>query len=834
MLEQILATQGLTVTARHRIEARQARFSPHPPSIHPAVGAALAAKYPSGLYSHQAEALSESLSGNDVCLSTSTASGKSLVFISAAADLLRSNPNARVLALYPAKALIQDQLNKWRDFIIPLGPSVGFVDGSIPTEQRSHLLRQHRVILMTPDVLHAWFMNSLAERAVSTFRSNLGLLILDEAHVYDGVFGTNMAFLLRRLQAVSSPCRLICSTATLGSPNDFVFQLTGRTPVEFTNRSEGSKVPEKLILATQLDEKRSFEISANLLRVLAATYSGRFIAFADSRKSVELMTAAAHRSERIGNPSDVELQELASETAGKLLPYRAGYENEDRSQIQAALSNGSLRGVVSTSALELGIDIGEVDLVVLLCTPPSMKAFWQRVGRAGRRNSATCLLLDTTGIAAASNNHLTNYLNQPIEPNWLYLPNRYIQYTNALCAALELQDAGGSYDQSHFSSLPLEFRRFLEQEVNPSEMLPADLLYLKQRSQGSGPHREFPLRSGIEKTYQVESQNTPLGSLTFPQVLREGYPGAIYYYMARPYRVQVVQHTTAKITASPTNYYTTKPISQIMVFPDLSSGLLRLLTHADSFVAEANLQVSERVTGFREKRGPNETTYLYQAGSPFAQRPLNRFITTTGVCWFFPDGALMTETIAEQILSAFCQAFAVQPRELGLGRFHVQQSPTGSGPLNGLCIFDATHGSLRLTERLGEHFSEIVNHSLRAALASGQANFTALQQLAQSVAALQLRPVIAGQTVTPQEAQSQQWITIIAPEQPALLVSGTEATDVVVDRFLITLSGAKYRLRHSDPGIAWMVSASDVRPLDGITRLLQYRPDTGEERPFTS
>jgi DEAD/DEAH box helicase domain-containing protein len=300
--------------------------------------------------------------------------------MSVAADLLKRERHARVVAFYPVRALIQDQLEKWKSMLDPLGFSVGFIDGSVDTKQRADILLHHRVVLMTPDVAHAWFMSSLADERVALVRKNLGLLVLDEAHVYDGVFGTNMAFFLRRLQAVCKPARLICSTATLGQPNDFIFQLTGRETVEIGQQQECSDIPKKTVSVSRIDGRRGFEVSAQLLKTLAQQYSGRFLAFADSRKMVELMTAAAHRIDRNADvQTDETLEELADETANQLVPYRAGYESEDRLRIQQALSSGQLRGVVSTSALELGLDIGEVSLVVLLTTPPSMEAFWQRI-----------------------------------------------------------------------------------------------------------------------------------------------------------------------------------------------------------------------------------------------------------------------------------------------------------------------------------------------------------------------------------------------------------------------------------------------------------------------
>lgn len=269
--------------------------------------------------------------------------------------------------------------------------------------------------------------------------------------------------------------------------------------------------------------------------------------------------------------------------------------------IQAGLSTGRVAGVVSTSALELGLDIGDVDLVLLLSVPVSRKALWQRIGRAGRKNPAVCVIIDPQ--RSLGEQALEELLLRPLEPNWLYLENRYIQYAESLCAALEPIALGQGPDVPTFASLPSSFTKMLENEINPTEVVPADLYPLKQRGQ-DGPHCEFPLRAGVERTFDVVGRhNTALGQLNFAQALREAYPGAVYYYMARPYRVRTFDYRRGRIEVSPERQYTTQPIAQTTVFPRLADGILALWTSPTGFMAEVDLQVSERVLGFWERRG---------------------------------------------------------------------------------------------------------------------------------------------------------------------------------------------------------------------------------------
>ncbi|HXH09449.1 MAG TPA: hypothetical protein VNP04_06780 [Alphaproteobacteria bacterium] len=300
----------------------------------------------------------------------------------------------------------------------------------------------------------------------------------------------------------------------------------------------------------------------------------------------------------------------------------------------------------------------------------------------------------------------------------MYLDNRYIQYSNALCAAQELRGSGNLAEaMTVFRSLPEQFCRMVENEINPSETIPDDLYPLKQRAQ-AGPHHEFPLRSDIEPNFQVKGPFAqPLGTLTYGQVLHEAYPGAVYYYMAKPYRIVGFNYRQREITVRRERYLTTHPLAQTMVFPRFAGGILSLRVGRDSFVAETEVQVSERVFGFKEIRGNTEEQCLYGPNSPHSQRELTRFFPTTGVCWYFPERRWVTERIGTAVLEAYCSSFGVQSRDVGVGLFHANTSPLSQEKCQGMCVFDATHGSLRLTQRLGEGFPEVLEIAIALATA---------------------------------------------------------------------------------------------------------------------
>jgi len=835
-LSAIAVQSGFDIVDSVAFRSKSPTYRTIPDSLDQRVREHLREKYPRGLYSHQSKSIQLGLENNDVCIATPTASGKSLVFMALAAHLLLSNSNASVLALYPSKALIQDQLNKWRALLVPLGIELGYIDGAVPVDQRANIVSRHRILVMTPDVTHAWMLSRLNEPAVRKFVTNLQLLILDETHVYDGVFGTNMAYFLRRLQAISPLKQVISSTATIGEPASFLENLTGRRPMVVDSEADGSAVPQKTVLLAHPTAGKQFEKIVTLLRRVSNSSLGRFLAFADSRKMVEQIVAATTRSANSDEDEDAGDDSLDtsefSPTLARVLPYRAGYEEDDRKAIQSALSQGSLAGVVSTSALELGLDIGEIDVVLLLGTPPSVKAFRQRLGRAGRQKAGVCLLVDDKGLITSEVGGLSAYLHKPPETSWLYLGNRYLQYANALCAATEANALPSNI--APYKTLPPDFVKFFENEVNPTEAVPDELYPLKQRAQ-AGPHYEFPLRSGVEKNFSVRFQKGPehdrLGTLSYSQALREAYPGAIYLYMARPYRVFQFKYKTGEIFVRREKRYTTRPIIQNMVFPKFQGGLLSVSHSSEGFISEAELQVSERVTGFIEQRGANKSTHEYEPTSPFAQRPIIRFFETTGVCWSFKDRNLSVETVAVALRDAFCSLCGIESRDLGIGTFFSNSSPLGSEKCQGISIYDAASGSLRLTQQLMERFSEVVDLASTLARAEEPRNASLIRSLTELSLKVEGLEIASSEPLNSTIETDSEWVTVIAAgEQAMCRLSSGAMESVKVLGFRYTPQGLMYELSSPKREVSWMVKAATVVPINGISKLIEANLMTGDQR----
>ncbi len=816
-IEPLAAKAGLIVQERAFREERPARMQPLPGALDARVRDAITVSLPGGVYSHQAEAIAAALDGQDVGLATATASGKSLVFMAVSTHHLVRDARATALAVYPTRALIADQLEKWNALLAPLGEEAAIIDGGVkPMAAREAILRRCRVVLMTPDVVHAWLLPSAGQPVVGRFLGGLRVLIADEAHAYEGVFGTNVAYLFRRIAAAAPDFRLIASTATIADPAGHLLALTGRTCRVFAEADDGSARPARATLLA--DGGKATDALVGFLRGLAQDGSLRFLAFADSRKMVEMLVARLRRGDR-----DADDDEAGEAIADHVLPYRSGYEEDDRREIQAALKAGKLRGVVSTSALELGLDIGDLDVVVLAGLPPSMKSFWQRAGRVGRRGPGVCVIVDDAEGMQTVAGDLASYLARPIEPTWLYLDNRFVQYIHANCLAAELGALPTPGVEHAYATLPESFRRFVANELEPGEAIPPDLYPLKQRAAGD-PHHQFPIRCGIEPSFQIESVPPgALGTVTFAQLLREAYPGAVYYYMARPWRIFRVDRRQQRAQAKREKYLYTRPESQVMGFPDLQ-GSFRMRRAAAGFWSEGPLQVSERVVGFREFKGKQWVLQLYGPGSPWSQQHLVRYVDTTGVCWSL--GELATnEAVATRIADAFALRCGVQRADLGVGRIHVKRTPWGDESVKGVCVYDATQGSLRLTSRLADDFAEVVLAAAR--VEQEEAVRDALLALAGAWERLPSVPVdVAGE---PRGAESERVVEVVAAGERAMLVRGDEAAEVVIKRYRYTPEGLVYDIEDSRENLRRTVPATAIRPLVGETRTVRVDLVTGDE-----
>ena len=363
------------------------------------------------LYSHQAEAISAARRGRHVVIATPTASGKSLCFHLPVLQALSEDPTASALFLYPTKALSRDQEHALRELITDakLGVAATVYDGDTPGDARRLARERCRIVLTNPDMLHAGILPNHT-KWVSTFQG-LRYVVLDELHTYRGVFGSHMAHVIARLKRIArfhgADPVFITATATIGNPKAHAARLIGtdENQIELVDRSGAPRASRRLfvynppivneelgIRASAL--KQSVNLASDLVRAKVPT-----IVFGPSRNSVEVMLK--YLRARVGDVAG----------ADAIMAYRGGYLPDKRRQIEAGLRDGRILCVVATNALELGIDIGDLDAVICAGYPGSVAATWQRFGRAGRRGDSSI------GVLVCTSSPLDQYLAR--DPSYL-------------------------------------------------------------------------------------------------------------------------------------------------------------------------------------------------------------------------------------------------------------------------------------------------------------------------------------------------------------------------------------------------------------------------------
>jgi DEAD/DEAH box helicase domain-containing protein len=843
--------------------------------------------YPQGIYRHQKAALELALDGQAVCLATGTASGKSLVFQTAALDCLARDPQARIMAIYPMKALSNEQRDRWERALVAAGSTaqVGRIDGNIPPAMRAGVLERSRVVVFTPDILHAWVFSNLNLPAVQEFLRRTALVVVDEVHTYTGVFGSNAAYLFRRLQhslALLGACPgYICASATIADPSRHLNDLFGMDfRVIGADQDSSPRHPLEVALVNPPSGSNALDAVVGLLDHLANDSHSRFITFVDSRKQVELMSSILARSRK---ESAEEKEEARPKTAGRgkaakpvepfdapeeetpegrygsmleglnVLPYRAGYEERDRQFIQDQLTRGLLSGVISTSALELGIDIPSLDTCILIGVPASATSLQQRIGRIGRNAPGRVIVVnggDVYDRAVFANP--SSFFERPLAESALYLQNRYIQYIHALCLAR----VNGEHNQiatrdkhsgGEFHSPVVWPEGFLELcNLERSGQTPRDLIGMRNEGK-EHPNYAFPLRE-VESQFKVERFQGPtsssLGSVSFSQLLREAYPGAVYYYATVPYRVTRINIKAHQVQVRREKRYTTRPNRlPDRAFPRVNpGGVYDARGMGSIFVAECQLMVRESINGVVEQRGGNEILYPYplprELGFVQDQAYFTRNFFTTGVLISHPALAkegVFPPAVAELLYEAFMLLIPYDRQDIGWAADHLRQTrpPFALEGQPFVCIFDQTYGSLRLSARLMEE-GLLGRVLLEACILAGEmeqlhinsASRQALGVLALEVLTQPLQPLAFAQSEVPVPPG---WEKVVMPESKGLLLRSNEEFRVI--RLVQTPMGACYE------GVPASLSAAaattsmpqliDVAEIPGESRMGLFDPATG-------
>jgi len=545
--------EGEILTAVRHYPARDAQWAEFPAWVHADLRAAYSAKGIRQLYTHQTAAAEAVHAGKNIVIVTPTASGKTLCYNLPVLDAILGNDDTRALYLFPTKALAQDQLAELHDLNGRLENRVGVFtyDGDTPTDARKAIREKSHVVLTNPDMLHTGILPHHT-RWTRLFE-NLRYIVVDELHTYRGVFGSHLCNVLRRLQRIArfygSKPQFICCSATIANPGELASRLIkDRVEVLATN---GAPAAEKTfvfynppVVNRALGIRRSYINESSRVAQEFLKHDLQSMVFANSRLHTELiLTYLQQANPRLpGKPETIR-------------GYRGGYLPNERREIERGLREGRIRGVVTTSAMELGIDVGSLDTVVMTGYPGTIAATWQRAGRAGRRSGSSCAVL----VASSSPldqfiiRHPDYFFGNTPEHAFIQPDNLEILINHLKCAAFELPIG----PQEKFG------------EVNVQDLCArlAEAGYLHLAGENyHWTHEAYPadtvsLRSVTSDNFVIiDITGAPqvIAEVDFPSALTTVHEKAIYLHGGQQYHVEHLDFKERKAYVKQVNvdYYT--------------------------------------------------------------------------------------------------------------------------------------------------------------------------------------------------------------------------------------------------------------------------------------
>ncbi len=593
----------------------RARLSPPPAALHPEVLQALERVGIEALYSHQEQGLRAAWAGPTI-FTTGTASGKSLCFNLPTLDVLCRDARARAIYLYPTKALAQDQARALTAFGLTKRVRPAIYDGDTPREGRAQIRRSANVVLTNPDMLHVGILPN--HGAWADLFANLAVVVVDEAHVYRGVFGSHVANVLRRLRRIAAAYgtepRFLLASATIANPVELAERLTGLEDVRLID-DDGSPAPRRHIAVWNppltdeaLGTRRSALAEASELLAHLVGDGARVICFMKSRKGVEVLSRLVKE----------ELQDDHPDLAELVMPYRAGYTPQQRRELEGRLMRGELRAVITTDALELGIDIGELDAAVVVTFPGTVASLRQMWGRAGRRGRG--LAVYVAGEDALDQffcRHPEDFLERSVEAAILDHESPLIYRGHLLCAAhegaLSSSDAeflGPRWEAhaEHLESAGRLRRRSGGGGVPRSDAAggraAADLgenTYVLRRPD-SYPAAEVSLRSASPDSFAIVdvSSGELLGSTEAARAHSTIHGGAIYMHLGRSYEVRELDLERRRALVAPfSGDWYTQPKSET------DTEIIRLLDRRETLgvtLSFGEVSVTDTVLAYQRRR----------------------------------------------------------------------------------------------------------------------------------------------------------------------------------------------------------------------------------------
>ncbi|MHB8781005.1 MAG: DEAD/DEAH box helicase [Candidatus Geothermincolia bacterium] len=528
---------------------REPRFVELEPAPAPAVAAALARAGISSFYPHQAEAIELIRDGRHVVISSGTASGKTLTYNTPVLEAIAADKAARALYLFPTKALAQDQLRVLRE-LAPGFARASAYDGDTPGDMRNWIRRRANIVLSNPDMLHIGILPN--HKLWGDFLKNLRHVVLDEAHVERGIFGSHVGMVLRRLRRLcslygSDPV-FILTTATIGNPEEHARALTGLEVVPVLKDYSGSG--EKVFVlwnppfAEGKDVRRSPNLEVSQLMARLMRLGVRSIAFSRSRKASELILTYVPRA-------------LADEPglAAGIASYRGGYLPEQRRRIERRLFEGDLLAVTATNALELGIDVGTLDACLLNGYPGTVSSTWQQAGRSGRRqaSSLAVFVAHDDPLDQYFMKHPEEFFAKPVEEAIIDFENPYVMEGHLACAAYEWPLT--ERDASFFGESML---------ATAERMVESGTLERGRKGRFvaavESPAATIGIRSASGDLYRIIDVGTGsmLGTVEEARAFFHVHPGAVYLHQGEPYEVRELdrERKVALVTEAEGDFYT--------------------------------------------------------------------------------------------------------------------------------------------------------------------------------------------------------------------------------------------------------------------------------------
>jgi len=579
-----------TIAYQHYIPAGEARFDPSF-SLSPEISLLLHRLGLEKLYTHQVEALTFLRRGANVLISTPTASGKSLIYNVAVLEEILRDPAAKALYLFPLKALEQDQLKVLQQWLGVMGRAdtvaAGIYDGdTTPYKRKKMRTSPPQILFSNPDMLHRSILAH--HQSWEPFLKNLSYVVLDEIHTYRGIFGSHLNQVLRRLKRLcaqyGSKPRFILSSATVSNPETFGRNLIGE-PLRVIESNGSPRAGQHFLF---MNPATSANFLAAKLFLTCMQRGLRTIAFTQSRHVTELI--------------HVWVSRLAPALRGKFSSYRAGFLPQERREIERKLAAGRLLGVVSTSALEMGIDIGYLDVCLLVGYPGTIINAWQRGGRVGRsgRESLVVLLAKPDALDQYFMKHPGDFFSRSFEAAILDPDNSFVTRAHLPCAAAEKPLIMA--DEAFWPSGLAGHLEALEKKGLLSRTAEGEPAWFSTRR---NPQLHVDIRSaGASYTIFEKATGQAVGTVDGIRAFKECHPGAVYLHRAKQYVVDrlILDKKDIVVHESDLKYFT-------HVRSDKETEILeveRSMPKGQFVIREGRLKVTEQVTGYEKRAIPGQ------------------------------------------------------------------------------------------------------------------------------------------------------------------------------------------------------------------------------------